>query len=172
MIYNNSHCPCCMVSNPSPFSAALKILGILPYSLLLMNLIFFFFLFSESVKCVTQPDQMKANQLAAEWHSKSTESQESEPPRLCYIRAERAARCLSENLLALLNDITEGLNIPSAPFVCPVLQCSLNRLDSGLVVFHINKSVLLQHIKLNHFTIYSSMTHNIQIKQLHYFFDK
>lgn len=31
-----------MVSNPSPFSAALKILGILPYSLLLMNLIFFF----------------------------------------------------------------------------------------------------------------------------------
>lgn len=30
-----------MVSNPSPFSAALKILGMLPYSLLLMDLIFF-----------------------------------------------------------------------------------------------------------------------------------
>lgn len=37
-----------MVSNPSPFTAALKILGILPYSLLLVDLIFL--LLSESVK--------------------------------------------------------------------------------------------------------------------------
>lgn len=41
IVYNNTHCPSCMVSNPSPFRAALKILGILPYSLLLVDLIFF-----------------------------------------------------------------------------------------------------------------------------------
>lgn len=87
IVYNNSHCPSCMVSNPGPFRAALKILGILPYSLLLVDLIFF----SPSLRISQVYGLARSNEsklARCRMAFQRTESQEREPPRVCYIRTD------------------------------------------------------------------------------------
>lgn len=84
IVYNNTHCASRTVSNPSPFTAALKILGILPYSLLLVDLIFLSTSSSSSsspprsqnqLRAPSYPDQMKANSAGCRMAFHSAESQ-------------------------------------------------------------------------------------------------
>lgn len=163
IVYNNSHCPCCMVSNPSPFRAALKILGILPYSLLLVDLIFF----SPPLRISQVYGLARSNEsklACCRIAFLSTEkSGETEPPRLSYIRTDWPCSVSVWESAGSTQWYNRGIFSWTGDFRCPPPPSALGTLAclscpvvvwtdrTEAVLYFINKSVLFVAYKIRSF---------------------